>query len=576
MGNESSSEDMTGPVLAMYDVTGIQSYIFKTPKMKDAIGASAIIEDIIQDALCDAVSDLDKCKTCDVEKISRDLEWKTEEGIRHFDDKNVKDVKVVYIGGGNGFVIYKDKETAVEVSKKMAKYVLDSTYSLQLAVAIVKKTDNYSEDYTDVMNKMTDIKAKMKKSSPIGAFPIVKTEYSTGCPIKEEGLSAESILKRNKASEKRKGIDKEYNKIDSYVEKKGSDSMLAVVHIDGNNMGLRIRALMEGDKNSKENQTYDKAVNRIRRISFNISNSYKKVFDDMKDYFDSLLEGNSQNQLFKEKRVRDAFVMKIITAGDDITYICNARIALATVEYFSKKISEKGLIDGCKPEELKEMCVENERDYKFSVCGGVAYFNSHFPFNIAYDVAESCCESAKKRAKKEDNEDEFHRIRNWVDYQFCRSVQSRDLSEERRKRYRSPDGKSLLKRPYCIPTDAETEQDYKEICTMINYDVFCKDMEDYVLEKSGSVPRSHVKKLRDCYSMGKIQVDKFCAFLDSRGIEMPKDMYQAITEGEEVAHLYDALEVADEFLSYKEIEDIKVANGKADNEKGGETGNDEN
>ncbi len=28
------------PVLAMYDVRGIQKYIFKTPKVKDARGAS--------------------------------------------------------------------------------------------------------------------------------------------------------------------------------------------------------------------------------------------------------------------------------------------------------------------------------------------------------------------------------------------------------------------------------------------------------------------------------------------------------------------------------------------------------
>ena len=38
---------MCKKVLAMYDVRGIQNYIYRTPHIKDAMGASIIIEDII-------------------------------------------------------------------------------------------------------------------------------------------------------------------------------------------------------------------------------------------------------------------------------------------------------------------------------------------------------------------------------------------------------------------------------------------------------------------------------------------------------------------------------------------------
>ena len=97
-----------------------------------------------------------------------------------------------------------------------------------------------------------------------------------------ESISEETRLKRaalqSKVPEKEK-TDKIDRKFDSYTTKKGTDSNLAVVHIDGNNMGLRIRALIEDIHN------YEKAVNQMREISFNINQGYKSVFDEMSDYF---------------------------------------------------------------------------------------------------------------------------------------------------------------------------------------------------------------------------------------------------------------------------------------------------
>lgn len=61
-------------------------------------------------------------------------------------------------------------------------------------------------------------------------------------------------------------------------------------------------------------------------------------------------------------------------AGDDITFVCNAKLAIPAVRYFLENLG-------------------NEKDY--SACGGIAFFNSHFPFSDAYQVAEACCDSAK-------------------------------------------------------------------------------------------------------------------------------------------------------------------------------------
>ena len=49
--NHTANSQSGGKVLAMYDIRGIQDYIYRTPHIKDAMGASLIIEDILKDAL---------------------------------------------------------------------------------------------------------------------------------------------------------------------------------------------------------------------------------------------------------------------------------------------------------------------------------------------------------------------------------------------------------------------------------------------------------------------------------------------------------------------------------------------
>lgn len=529
-----------GNVIAMYDVTGIQDYIFRTSKMRDAIGASAIVENIIGEALQDAAA-----------KETKKLEykWDTENGPLEYKGDDNSDIKVLYIGGGNAYVEFSDMETARSISKRMAKYTMDKTYSLQLAVALSNKTGNYKENYKKLNDIMTDTKAKMIVSRPVGALPVMQVEVKTGYPITNppEGInpamSTESKLKLESVNKVRSSLKKDADKkkLESYIEDKGTDSMLAVVHIDGNNMGQRIKALIE------DITDYTVAVNKMRNISHNINYSFKKVFEDMQDTFNNFSFAKTR---FENKTHKDSFVMKVITAGDDITYVCTASIALATVEYFCKRISQLCMYQ-----------VEtSDIDLNFSACAGISYFNSHFPFNIAYDVAEECCDSAKKRAKKNKVGD---RIGNWVDFQFCRNIQARNLDRIRNEEYITSGNLKLLRRPYYISVD--NDEIFDNIKKgKFSYDEFCKDMVKYVLDTENNIPHSYVKELRNTYPLGEKQVSELCSFLKSRNRDLPDEMFFEDTcnidsdendgKTQKIALLYDALEVSDYFMS---VEDMK-------------------
>ena len=495
-------------VFAMYDVRGIQDYIFRTPKLKHAIGASAIVESIIEKALEYAV------EKYAVESVSSDLEWENKEY-----DGIDKDVQVLYVGGGNAFVLYRDRELYLEVTKIMAKYVMEKTYSLQLAATCVEKTDSYKNDYRNLNLKMTKVKADMPESKPVGALPIMKIELATGLPVITDDISKETQLKLAAEKEERALIKSKNKKFDEYIEEKGEDSTLAIIHIDGNNMGLRIRELIENK------ETYVEAVNEMRNISYNINHSYKEVFDDMKEAFNK-----------REKYV----VLPVLTAGDDITYVCSGKAAIASVEYFVNGIKKKSMTG--RTEDIEK--------YGFSVCGGIAFIRSHFPFSIGYEVAEACCESAKDRAKTNLNDKGM--VGNFFDFQFCKNVQTINIDNIRQDEYITPTNEELLSRPFEIGGDKTKYYSYEDLKRYINIFNESSGKKD---SKSASLPRTHAKKLRNTYPLGYSQVDSFVRFLKSRNWKLPAgDCEPYVLVGDsKIAKYYDALELMD---MYEDIETI--------------------
>ena len=513
-------------VLAMYDVRRIQQYVFRTPKIKDAVGASAIVENIIMDALKYAVKEMG------IASEEMNLKWCNETGVEPYRPAGSYKIEVLYIGGGNAYLIFEDRKLCVDINKIMSRFVIEKTYSLQLAVAITEATENYGEDQRRLRDRMEKTKANMPMSKPLGALPIMEIEGKTGYPAVEtetgDKLSRESQLKKQTSEGVRSGIKKQMRILDNYITKKGVDSTLAIVHIDGNNMGQRIQNLIAGIED------YEEAVNKMREISYNINASYKQAYEKMQEFFNSMAAELPQ---YEEKET-DQFVMKILAAGDDITYICNGNIALATVEFYCREISR------CTMNGKNDS--ESIRDYGFSVCAGIAYIHSHFPFSIGYEVAEACCGNAKKRAKCPDNMDQG-RIGNWVDFQICKNIQAQDLNQMREREYKTRYGEQLLLRPYYIRAD----EDRMAISPEVTFESF-KDNLTYFRNEE-KLPRTFAKKLRNFYPQGENQVNRLMSFLESRQWKLPKAGPYFENENVKTASWYDALEMMDYYIGLDEV-----------------------
>ena len=488
-------------VLAMYDVRGIQSYIFKSNAAKEIVGASALVERIITEGLQEYIRTQETSK----DSCQYMTDWIKDDPKAFLENPEVE-MQILFIGGGNAYVLFRHGRECEKVNRFLAKYLLDRTYSLNLAVAVVPKTDSYMEDYEAINNRLREIKASMPLNMPVGAMPFMAADSITGLPLTKKDVddnyySTEAILKR--AAFPKTEDEKLF---DNMVTEKGDNSTLAVFHIDGNSMGNTIRKEME------KTEGYKDAIAKMRELSLRISGNFRQTVDEMKAYMDFLtpkIKETKDHKLYRE----------IIVAGDDITFVCNAKLAIPAVKFFLENISKKG---------------------EFSACGGIAFFNSHFPFSDAYQVAEACCESAKKRAKQDACKGNDSKIGNFLDYQICTNIRASELDTYRDRHY-TADGKSFIFRPYYVPFEEDKwNMNGKNDCYNISRLMYwLKYFAQGEKSKSAPMARSKAKKLRDTIPMGGAELDSEITFLESRG-------YTGLKAAKKEAPIwYDALEIMD-------------------------------
>lgn len=502
-------------ILAIYDIRGIQNYIFRTNKLKEIMGVSSLPEEIFKKGL-DFLSKKFKFSICYEDSENDNKEY---------------DLEIIDTKGGNSIVLYKNEELYKMISKNLAIYVFDKSYSLSVAYAGIEinDNDNFSQKYDELKNKLGDIKVKMPIPMRIGAFPIVMTDLVTGFPVTEfnyidgrkEFLSEESKIKRNyRKNKKKENPLLEFIELDDMVFEKGIDSHIAIIHIDGNNMGSRINDIIKS--NSQNYKTAKKAMkNIIVRDCFKETCEF--VIEELKKWKNSDLCKIPD----KEKKT---LIYEIIQAGDDITFICNAMIALPLCEMFLKNVSKKYIYKNSKDE-----------NHKISSCAGISIINSHFPFSDGYKVSEKCCQQAKKRAKQNiDSKNGF--IGNWIDFEICGHISAENSDNYRKKHYLCKDNSYLLMRPYNIECDNKCIEKYK-------YSLFKER-----ISECQKLKRSWAKNYRDAYYKGQYSAE----FLHNRAMSRNNNIKGDIYDECKTAIYYDALEIMDYFINIDINEDGSI------------------
>jgi hypothetical protein len=462
-------------ILAVYDTTGIQSYIFSSNKLAENVGGSKLVADIFSKKLPEVI-----------ETVTRQPRIDRRKGDVLNPELNAE---IIYEGGGNAFVAFRDEQTFQSVTQKFLTGVSVNAPGIGIAVAAIETDfgDTYKSDFEILGKRLSLVKGGFNTPAFAGNQPITKQSARTGLPVSEfrddEYLSVSQVKKRErydtyKKTELKEKQKKEMaSKIDDFSDlafNKGTDSLIAIIHADGNNMGSRIKTFMDGF------ESYSEAVPAIRGLSARIDACYKTARNRTIEAFRAAYGKYIEEQKLKYPakaaeydKKKEPPILELIGDGDDTTLAIGGRFALDFAARLLREIeytpADKRPFADCVP----------------TACAGVVLFHDHYPFSKAYKLAEESCASAKKPSRKAEG--------SYIDFHLHQSGNVSGLSELRKWQY-TVDGKSILCRPWLVSKS--------ESNTTPSFRWFEENIESFK-----KMPRNKTKALRNAIGAGETAAD---------------------------------------------------------------------
>ena len=478
----------------LFDTRSIQKYIFSGNKLKTNIGASFIVEHLFEDILVgDVLSG----------KFSSSLDstsWtKQKENVKELP----ADCYVAYIGGGDALILLKEinEEKARDIVGDFTEKLLVTYPGLKTGAAIGKID---LEHFEDGLNEMY----RKLKANQNTVFPLVNVPY-TGltltCEVNGEAAnsydndrkryySQEVMVKKEIADEaNRKMHDRFQSEIGNYdfpvnlsdLGQTEGHNDIAIIHMDGNNMGVRFSKCKTLTAHSRLS----------RQVSSRTETAFRELLKSVVSEMDVYKKHLSDRDLKKYLPLRP-----LILGGDDVTFVCNARLALVLtkrlMEYMVKPA--KGLSEEDKLPEI-------------DTCAGIAILNTNYPFFRGYELAEQLCDEAKKKVRGVKPKQEC-----WLDFGILHGEQAPTLDQIRENEYTGAYGRNMHFGPYRVDGDSKDAHHISRLLEAIR--VFTPDQK----RKIKGLPRNKFKGLRFALQHGDHEIRQFLEQLEHDKKEFPR------------------------------------------------------
>ncbi|MGI8912227.1 MAG: hypothetical protein ACR2JY_00305 [Chloroflexota bacterium] len=160
--------------LTLFDTAGIQNYIFGANRLKENIGASFLVGQALDGWLQQA------CR----ETLDGDFAWWSVEGepaaLRLPDESRVA-AELLYAGGGNAAVLFRDLEAAVQVVRCWSKRILLDAPGQRVAVAHQPfSSGGLGAARTKAQQQLAVVKAGLPAGQPGEGLSLTRICRSTG------------------------------------------------------------------------------------------------------------------------------------------------------------------------------------------------------------------------------------------------------------------------------------------------------------------------------------------------------------------------------------------------------------
>ncbi len=500
---------MTIYTLTLIETSGIQKYVFGSNNLTVNVGASELVDQVTRSWLVSALPQPHNLKpgasNLDEPEFIEEIEIGTQD---------VK-AEVVYRGGGNALILFREREDAREFTRRLTTKALLDAPGLQLIAAHTEfnwETDSLHRVFMDDLRPvMARRKRDSQRSTPLPGLGVSAACAYTGQPAahyerihdhdpQAKLFSAEVNAKRSMLQAGQERLKNLFPELKAAYElvydfnqlgTPGESSYLAVIHCDGNAMGERLGRYIEAYQEPEQNRMW---IRKLRGFSERVKEVAMTALGDtlhsLIHYLDfeeqeepTLDEGNVQAvspvRIRVENGRRQLPFRPIIFGGDDVTFVSDGRLGLALAREYLARSAGQNLADG-RPAYSR---------------GGVAVVHSHFPFAQAYRLAEELTASSKKLPG-------YPEVCA-MDWHFAVSGLMDDAAGIRRREYSVQAGSLLMRPVYVVDPGGEEWR---------TWDVFSSLVGEFQTSDEWRERRNKVKALREALRSGPDAVYQFRSF----------------------------------------------------------------
>ena len=426
----------------LFDIRSIQKYIFSGNKLRTNIGASHITCNLFQKLLVDKI----------LTDMAADGQLGTFDKTSWRETKELKELPtdcfVAQVGGGKALVLFRpsgdeaqDQEKMKHVVRAFNRAILEIYPGLHTGAAIgTIDLDNFMDSEDKLFEKL--------KENQNTIYPIVSPPY-TGltmfCDVSGEAavhydwdhtivtdpkkerrwFSREVYAKAAKGEEANGAMQQDFEteragrrfplELEQLGQRQG-ENYIAIVHIDGNKMGVRFRRCKEKPK--------EEQFAAYNQLALTVQNRTQEAFRAVLRHIDKNYERFGKGNDRLDLRGDYLPIRPLIFGGDDVAFVCAAKIAIeCTAVYMRELIRDEGLAE----------------DTRLFSCAGIAIIPTSYPFFRGYQLSEQLCSAAKKRSR----EPQYADGSCWLDFAILHGEQAPTLEQIRRQEYRGVQDKDL-------------------------------------------------------------------------------------------------------------------------------------
>jgi hypothetical protein len=438
---------MTEYTLTVLDTTGIQNYIFSSNRLKENIGASQLVKEVTGEWIRHTLVGLDVPINHQYEPI----------------ESSQLPAEIIYAGGGNAQIIFRERETAIEFTRRISLRVLKEARGIQLLAAHRQFT--WGNGLRDAVNTAMKEDLDRYKQTRTPSSPLLGLSVTVNCnssQLPAIGLStkynddsddpypiSEEIRLKHKASERAQTDLKipDHLVFPKRIDKMGrtvhESSYIAIIHADGNSMGERFREYgraADGDRDYiLRMRSFSEQVDAAGKAALrNILNTIIEAIETPCNSEKAILQGKfNKFELAKPQENSPQHCLPfrpLVYGGDDVTFVCDGRLGIELAVAYLKELEKHTMLDG----------------KKLTACAGVCLVKTHYPFARAYELSEALCNSGKDLLRESNHQGSA------IDWHIANTGLFGSLADLRDHEYTVPSG-SLNMRPLVL----EATDDWK-------------------------------------------------------------------------------------------------------------------